>query len=103
MVDTNQREIAESQFERNQRREAEVEDALKQERGRHEAAVNNMHRLRALPQCPLRILRNSIADNRLDLPDRQRMVTLSDYHSRPVLTAREVACQKRLPILTPKP
>ena len=48
MVDTNQREIAETQFERNQRREAEVEDALKQERGRHEAAVNNMHRLRAL-------------------------------------------------------
>ena len=47
MVDTNQREIAESQFERNQRREAEVEDALKQARGRHEAAVNNMHRLRA--------------------------------------------------------
>ena len=45
MVDTNQHEIAESQFER---REAEVEDALKQERGRHEAAVNNMHRLRAL-------------------------------------------------------
>jgi hypothetical protein len=48
MLDTNQREIAESQFERNQRREAEVEDALRQERARHEAAVNNMHRLRAL-------------------------------------------------------
>ena len=48
MLDTNQREIAESQIERNQRREAEVEDALKQERARHEAAVNNMHRLRAL-------------------------------------------------------
>jgi hypothetical protein len=48
MVDTSQHEIAESQFERNQRREAEVEDALKQERARHEAAVNNMHRLRAL-------------------------------------------------------
>ena len=48
MLDTNQREIAESQFERNQRREAEVEDALKQERARHEAAVNNMHRLKAL-------------------------------------------------------
>jgi hypothetical protein len=48
MLDTNQREIAESQFERHQRREAEVEDALKQERARHEAAVNNMHRLRAL-------------------------------------------------------
>jgi hypothetical protein len=48
MLDTNQREIAESQFERNQQREAEVEDALKQDRARHEAAVNNMHRLRAL-------------------------------------------------------
>ena len=33
MLDTDQREIAESQFERNQRREAEVENALKQERG----------------------------------------------------------------------
>ena len=48
MLDTDQREIAESQFERNQRREAEVENALKQERARHEATVNNMHRLRAL-------------------------------------------------------
>ena len=48
MLDTDQCEIAESQFERNQRREAEVENALKQERARHEATVNNMHRLRAL-------------------------------------------------------
>lgn len=48
MLDTNQREIVETQFERNQRREAEVQDALKQERARHEAAVNTMHRLRAL-------------------------------------------------------
>ena len=48
MLDTSQHEIAESQFERNQRREAEIEDALKQERARHEAVVNNMHRLRAL-------------------------------------------------------
>ena len=48
MLDTNQHEIVESQFERNQRREAEVEDALKQERTRHQAAVNNMHRLSAL-------------------------------------------------------
>ena len=48
MLDTSQHEIAESQFERNQRREAEIEDALKQERARHEVAVNNMHRLRAL-------------------------------------------------------
>ena len=48
MLDTGQPEIAESQFERNQRREAEVEGAMKQERRRHEAAVNNVHRLRAL-------------------------------------------------------
>ena len=48
MPDTNQHEIAESQFEGNHRREAEVQDALKQERARHEATVNNMHRLRAL-------------------------------------------------------
>ena len=48
MLDTSQHEIAESQFERNQRREAEIEDVLKQERARHEAVVNNMHRLRAL-------------------------------------------------------
>jgi hypothetical protein len=48
MIDTNRREIAETQFERSQRREAEVENALKQERARHEAAVSNMHRLRAL-------------------------------------------------------
>ena len=52
MLDSHQRENAESQFERNQRREAEVEDAWKQERARHEAAVNNMHRLRALRLAP---------------------------------------------------
>jgi hypothetical protein len=79
MLDSNQHEIAESQFERNQRREAEVEDALKQERARHEAAVNNMYRLRALrlAQDAKSIggavsspdSRNSMADNRLDSSD----------------------------------
>jgi hypothetical protein len=48
MADANQPESAESQFERNKRREMEIEDALKQERARHEAAVKNMQRLRAL-------------------------------------------------------
>ncbi len=48
MADTNQPETAESQFERNMRREMEIEDALKQEQARHEAAVKNMHRLKAL-------------------------------------------------------
>jgi hypothetical protein len=47
MPDT-QRQIAETIFERNQRREAEINDALKQEYARREAAVKNMYRLRAL-------------------------------------------------------
>jgi hypothetical protein len=47
MPDT-QRQIAETIFERNQRREAEINNALKQEYARREAAVKNMHRLRAL-------------------------------------------------------
>jgi hypothetical protein len=44
----NQRDIAETVFERNQRREMEINDALKQEQARREAAVKNMYRLRAL-------------------------------------------------------
>jgi len=48
MPDTKQHEIAESLFDRNQRREAEINDALNQEATRHAAAVQNMHRLRAL-------------------------------------------------------
>jgi hypothetical protein len=48
MSSTKQREIAESVFDRNQRREAEINDALKQEAARHDAAIKNMHRLRAL-------------------------------------------------------
>jgi hypothetical protein len=43
-----QRQIAETIFQRNQRREAEINDALKQEYARREAAVKNMYRLRAL-------------------------------------------------------
>ena len=43
-----QREIAETIFQRNQRREAEINDALKQEYARREAPVKNMYRLRAL-------------------------------------------------------
>jgi len=35
-------------FERNQRRDAEINEALKQENARREAAVKNMYRLRAL-------------------------------------------------------
>jgi hypothetical protein len=43
-----QREIAETVFERNQRRETEINNALKQEYARREAAVKNMYRLRSL-------------------------------------------------------
>jgi hypothetical protein len=39
---------AESVFQKNKRREAEINEALKQEQARHAAAVKNMHRLRAL-------------------------------------------------------
>ena len=48
MPDTIQREVPESVFERNQRREAEINNALKQEAARREAVIRNMHRLRAL-------------------------------------------------------
>jgi hypothetical protein len=48
MSDTNVREVPETVFQRNQRREQEINDALKQEAARREAAVKNMHRLRAL-------------------------------------------------------
>jgi hypothetical protein len=48
MSDDNQRALAETIFERGQRREREISDALKLEAKRHEAVVQNMHRLRAL-------------------------------------------------------
>lgn len=48
MADPRQRELAETVFERNQRREKEINNALKQEYARREAAVKNMYRLRAL-------------------------------------------------------
>ena len=43
-----QREVAESVFDKNKRREAEIENALHQEHAKHEAAIKNMHRLRSL-------------------------------------------------------
>jgi hypothetical protein len=42
------RELAESAFDKNKRREAEINSALQQEHAKHEAAVKNMHRLRSL-------------------------------------------------------
>jgi phosphopantothenate synthetase len=43
-----QREVAETLFERNQRRETEINEALKQEEARRAAVIKNMHRLRQL-------------------------------------------------------
>jgi hypothetical protein len=48
MPDASQREVVESVFERNQRREAEINNALKYEAARREDVIRNMHRLRAL-------------------------------------------------------
>ena len=48
MLTTRQLEVAETVFDRNKRREAEINDALRQEQTRHEAALKNMLRLRAL-------------------------------------------------------
>jgi phosphopantothenate synthetase len=48
MLDAKQSEVAVTVFDRNKRREAEINDALRQEQARHEAAVKNMHRLRTL-------------------------------------------------------
>ena len=59
----NQRELAETVFERNERREAEISDALKQEHARREAAVKNMYRLRAI-----RLARDAKSDNGTQTP-----------------------------------
>jgi hypothetical protein len=48
MTDSDQRAFAETVFERNQTRNAEINNALQQENARREAAVRNMYRLRAL-------------------------------------------------------
>jgi len=48
MSDTKQREVVESLFERTQRREEEINYALKLVAERHEAVIKNMHRLKAL-------------------------------------------------------
>lgn len=48
MSDTNQHEVAESLFERNQWRETEINEALKLEAERHASTARNMHRLQAL-------------------------------------------------------
>lgn len=48
MLTAQHREVAETVFDRNKRREAEISDALREEQARHQAAVKNMLRLRAL-------------------------------------------------------
>jgi hypothetical protein len=48
MADPKRREVVESVLNRNQRREAEINEALKQDAARRAAVVKNMHRLRAL-------------------------------------------------------
>jgi hypothetical protein len=59
MLTTKQLEVAETVFDRNRRREAEINDALRQEQARHDAAVKNLYRLRAL-----RLARDAKINNR---------------------------------------
>jgi hypothetical protein len=59
----NQRELAETVFERDERREAEINNAMKQEHARREAAIKNMYRLRAL-----RLARNANSNNDTQTP-----------------------------------
>ncbi len=58
MPETKARERAEAEFDRHQKREAEIADALKLEAARHTAVVENMHRLRAL-----RLARNARSES----------------------------------------
>jgi hypothetical protein len=48
MTDNNARERAESLFDREKRRKAEIADALTREQARYDAVIRNMLRLRAL-------------------------------------------------------
>jgi len=48
MSDKNQRKLAETLFERESRRETEINEALQQEAARRAAVIENMHRLRRL-------------------------------------------------------
>ena len=53
MTDSDQRAFAETVFERNQRREAEINEALKQENARREAAgINPRQRGGSAPLFP---------------------------------------------------
>jgi hypothetical protein len=48
MPDSKERAVAETLFERTQRRETEITQALQQEQARRAAVIANMHRLRQL-------------------------------------------------------
>jgi hypothetical protein len=63
MTDDNQRLLAETVFEREQRREKEINEALKIEAARHAAVIQNMHRLKAL-----RLARETKANGATDQP-----------------------------------
>ena len=47
-MSTTYRDVAETVLDKSRRRESEITTALQQERARHEAAVQNMYRLRTL-------------------------------------------------------
>jgi hypothetical protein len=57
---------SEATLDRNQRREAEINEALKQEAARHAAALKNMHRLRALRLAQEDLAREDKVDHKAD-------------------------------------
>ena len=63
MPDPKHREVAESVFDRNQRREAEINNALKQEAARRAVVVKNMQRLRALRLARDKKSRRQVSDH----------------------------------------
>ena len=57
---------SEATLDRNQRREAEINEALKQEAARHAAALKNMHRLRALRLAQEDLARDSAREDKVN-------------------------------------
>jgi hypothetical protein len=47
-MDAKSREKAETAFKKYERRQAELNESVRQEQARHDAAIKNMHRLRLL-------------------------------------------------------
>ena len=86
------RSVVESVFDRNQRREAEINEALKQDAARHAAVVKNMQRLRAL-RLAREELRLAREEKRRARNSRLRGQLFNANNRRRVDNQREAQCQ----------